>query len=300
MWVLALAVSILSAALCLRYFARRGERLYVLVVVGTSWSIGFFMFLVLPFDLEHAYCRRCRYTSAHAAAPRGNETANDVIAWEDQPSHCHCLPHPGIEALPTLIPAAYRVTMLLGYLMNDLLRSYISSGEFTSRGRLRDALRECAFFYVPFTVVGVGFLVYLISRQGLTLTAVRMLVTGLFNAIGLFILVAFLGYGLVEVSRQLRHLTLTHTLPLPLPLPLPLGAPPAVAPRGRHRPAALPALQGEGEPRGNPGDCRDTAEASGRCRFLQLEVAAGGLISRVYLSRVSRVYPSGGSRVYLP
>ncbi|EOD36667.1 hypothetical protein EMIHUDRAFT_455026, partial [Emiliania huxleyi CCMP1516] len=205
MWVLALAVSILSAALCLRYFARRGERLYVLVVVGTSWSIGFFMFLVLPFDLEHAYCRRCRYTSAHAAAPRGNETANDVIAWEDQPSDCHCLPHPGIEALPTLIPAAYRVTMLLGYLMNDLLRSYISSGEFTSRGRLRDALRECAFFYVPFTVVGVGFLVYLISRQGLTLTAVRMLVTGLFNAIGLFILVAFLGYGLVEVPRQLWH-----------------------------------------------------------------------------------------------
>ena len=99
MWVLALAVSILSAALCLRYFARRGERLYVLVVVGTSWSIGFFMFLVLPFDLEHAYCRRCRYTSAHAAAPRGNETANDVIAWEDQPSDCHCLPHPGLSLI---------------------------------------------------------------------------------------------------------------------------------------------------------------------------------------------------------
>jgi hypothetical protein len=93
--------------------------------------------------------------------------------------------------------------MLLGYVMNDLLRSYIGSGEFTQRGRIKDTLKGFAAFYVPFGLVSIVFLIYLLFSQGLTLTAVRMMVTGLFNAIGLFILVAFLGYGLVEVPRRL-------------------------------------------------------------------------------------------------
>ncbi|WP_289460342.1 LMBR1 domain-containing protein, partial [Klebsiella pneumoniae] len=86
----------------------------------------------------------------------------------------------GIDALPTLIPHAYRTTMLLGYVMNDLLRSYIGSGEFTQRGRVKDTLKEFAAFYVPFGLVSIVFLIYLLSSQGLTLTAVRMMVSGLF------------------------------------------------------------------------------------------------------------------------
>ena len=34
--------------------------------------------------------------------------------------------------------------MLLGYLMNDLLREYVASGEFTRRGKWLAALREAA------------------------------------------------------------------------------------------------------------------------------------------------------------
>lgn len=187
MWVLSLVIAVLAALLCVRHYAKVNERKYVLVVVAVSWSIGFFVFLVLPFDLEHAYCQRCL---------KRNPTDE---------SACTCLPYPGIEALRTLIPNAYRTTMLLGYVMNDLLRSYVGSGEFTRRGKMKDTLKEFASFYVPFTLVSIVFLIYLISSQGLTVTAVRMMVTGLFNAIGLFILVAFLGYGLVEVPRRMWH-----------------------------------------------------------------------------------------------
>ena len=48
------------------------------------------------------------------------------------------------------------VTMLMGYVMNDLIREYINSGEFTRRGRLRDAMREAAIFYIPALAIGVG------------------------------------------------------------------------------------------------------------------------------------------------
>ena len=47
------------------------------------------------------------------------------------------------------------VTMLLGYLMNDLLRAYIGSGEFTRRGRWCDALKEAAMFYIPAIFIGL-------------------------------------------------------------------------------------------------------------------------------------------------
>jgi len=123
MWFLSLIFAVVAALLCLRFYAKRGERKYVLFVVGVSWSIGFFLFLVLPFDLEHAYCKRCL---------KRNQL---------DPSVCTCLPYPGIDALPTLIPHAYRTTMLLGYVMNDLLRSYIGSGESTQRGRVKDTTR---------------------------------------------------------------------------------------------------------------------------------------------------------------
>ena len=46
--------------------------------------------------------------------------------------------------------------MLLGYLMNDLLREYVASGEFTRRGKWLAALREAAMFYVPAFAIGMG------------------------------------------------------------------------------------------------------------------------------------------------
>ena len=48
------------------------------------------------------------------------------------------------------------VTMLMGYVMNDLIREYINSGEFTRRGRFRDAMREAAIFYIPALAIGLG------------------------------------------------------------------------------------------------------------------------------------------------
>ena len=44
---------------------------------------------------------------------------------------------------------------------------------------------------------------YLVVHDGLTFTAIRALCRAFLNTIGLFILVAFLGYGLVEVPRNL-------------------------------------------------------------------------------------------------
>lgn len=65
----------------------------------------------------------------------------------------------GIEALKSLIPAVYALAMLSGYLMNDMLREYLNSGEFNRRGRIKDALWAALMFYGPLLIIGLVILV---------------------------------------------------------------------------------------------------------------------------------------------
>jgi len=195
MWQFAFVVAVLASILLLRLYAEKGTPYAIMIPVLISWSLGFFFFLVLPFDLEHALCRKCRQSLP--------------------PEECACLAGEGgmgIDQLKDLIPAAYTVTMLLGYLMNDLLREYVASGEFTRRGKWLAALREAAMFYVPALLIGMGFVVYMMIQTEITsekngfmtgLSNTKVLGRAMVNTLGLIILVGFLGYGLVEVPRSL-------------------------------------------------------------------------------------------------
>ena len=148
MWFSAALFALLAAAALLIHYAERGINILVLVTVGFSWALGFSYFLFMPFDIEHAMCLTCEKVKAANHQP---------------PDDCRCLPSPGIESLVTIIPYAYLITMLLGYLMNDAIREFINSGEFTTRGRIKDALWSALYFYVPALVIGLCFVVYLLS-----------------------------------------------------------------------------------------------------------------------------------------
>ena len=91
MWQAGLVVAVAAAVWLLRYYMEKGTRLYVMIPVVISWSLGFAFFLVLPFDLEYAFCRKCR---ADGKIPEGD---------------CACLMPQGmgIEVLLTGIPIAY-------------------------------------------------------------------------------------------------------------------------------------------------------------------------------------------------
>ena len=185
MWFFAGIFALASALGLLIHYADRSIKPNVLALVGLSWGLAFSYFFLLPFDIEHTLCRMC------------------MEATEDVNPFCRCLPSPGIGILETLIPIVYWITMLLGYVMNDMVREFMNSGEFSSRGRVKDALHAAVYFYVPAMIIGLCFVFYLMSTKGADFTDVRLIGRGMMNAIGLFILIAFLGYGLVEVPRQL-------------------------------------------------------------------------------------------------
>jgi len=191
MWFLGYMASFTIAVFLVRYYAEPRVSWGIKAIVTLSWGLGFSYFLVLPFDIGNAFCSNCE--RAHGS---GNASH----------SLCNCLPTAGIEFLEDLIPVVYTITMLLGYVMNDLLRGFLDSGEFTKRGRMKDTLIEAAKFYVPAAFIGLGFLIYMLAATGLTLQNLQGLGKGLMNAIGLFLLIAFMSYGLVEVPRHLWNL----------------------------------------------------------------------------------------------
>ena len=187
MWYFGFVFAITIAILLVRYYAEKRTGFYICSLVAFSWALGFSFFLVLPFDIEHAFCRACLAAARSASAAE----------------QCGCLPQEGIEAMTAIIPILYVLTMLMGYLMNDLIREYLMSGEFTRRGRMKDALREASYFYVPALVIGISVLLFLMLHDGLSFLAVKSIGRGFVNTIGLFILIGFLGYGFVEVPRNL-------------------------------------------------------------------------------------------------
>jgi hypothetical protein len=230
MWFLAYLAAFLIATFLVHYYAEQRTHFGVSLLVGFSWALGFSYFLVLPFDIAGAFCRACGGDLHPALGGGVGATAttgandDDVFLPEASPpstpglggavpaNECACFPSVGLEMLSDIIPVCYGLTMLNGYLMNDLLRSYLDSGEFTRRGRFKDAGKDAAIFYVPALLLGLVFVVYMVVHDGLTFDGIRALGRGFINAIGLFLLIAFLGYGFVEVPRDLFNKANTEGL----------------------------------------------------------------------------------------
>ena len=57
MWFLALAGALAMSLTLVRYYAERRMHCGIKALVAFSWALGFAYFLLLPFDIEHAFCR---------------------------------------------------------------------------------------------------------------------------------------------------------------------------------------------------------------------------------------------------
>ena len=87
MWQFAFVVAVLASILLLRLYAEKGTPYAIMIPVLISWSLGFFFFLVLPFDLEHALCRKCRQSLP--------------------PEECACLAGEGGMGIDCTVPYGY-------------------------------------------------------------------------------------------------------------------------------------------------------------------------------------------------
>ncbi|CEG81662.1 hypothetical protein RMATCC62417_15834 [Rhizopus microsporus] len=100
----------------------------------------------------------------------------------------------------------YWTSFCLTWFLIPMMQAYMNTGDFTISRRLRSALHINLRFYSIYVVVGFFGLVYLIFGNGYTTRdKIQSYVMAAANSWGLFLVIIFMGYGLVSVPRHFWH-----------------------------------------------------------------------------------------------
>ena len=123
-------------------------------------------------------------------------------------AHNECQPPYSLldpEVLPSLWRVVYWSSQFLTWLILPLMQSYSQAGEFTRWGRLKSSLWDNAIFYSSYLLIALILLIYVAVQPSLHLTwdRTKAIAAAASNTWGLFVLVLLLGYGLIEVPRNL-------------------------------------------------------------------------------------------------
>jgi hypothetical protein len=104
-------------------------------------------------------------------------------------------------SLDVLWSISYWSTQVLTWAVIPVLQGYAVSGAFSVGGRLWHSLKRLWVFYLVIGALAAAGVLGALAAGSLTLATLPALVFTLSNAYGLIVLVALLGYGLVEIPR---------------------------------------------------------------------------------------------------
>ena len=127
--------------------------------------------------------------------------AENVAVHECQPPYSYL----DRDVLPSLWRVVYWSSQLLTWLILPLMQSYSQAGEFTRWGKLKSSLWDNAIFYSSYLLIALILVIYVAVQPSLHLTwdRTKAIAAAASNTWGLFVLVLLLGYGLIEVPRNL-------------------------------------------------------------------------------------------------
>ncbi|KAI8325664.1 hypothetical protein GQ54DRAFT_191228 [Martensiomyces pterosporus] len=192
LWPLLLcgAVSLLVILRLLHtYGDRRRCAWYVQVAAVTSWYLPFTIVFILPFDFSSTLYRKCEHDCDEPAGYI-NDRFTRQLWW-----------------------SLYWIMYLLTWLALPIMMSYVDSGAFSFKDRLRESAWSNLQFYGISGAVGlfvVGYIALTRNYFGADLVAFLMAAA---NFWGLFLVIIFMGFGLVSIPRKLwRRGDLRHEL----------------------------------------------------------------------------------------
>ncbi|XP_032243067.2 G-protein coupled receptor-associated protein LMBRD2 [Nematostella vectensis] len=212
--------------LCLlHYFGNwRKQHILVTIAVFVAWYFSFVIVEVLPLDVSDTFYRKCLLenkpiqnttrlfqlvtlsNSSTTSPPNGtgHPTPASTTPGQDVPV---CLPpwsYLPKQALPDLWRVVYWSSQILSWLILPIMQSYSYAGDFTVRGKIKTALYENALWYGSYVIIFVVLLIYVIVRPDLELNGSQLAIIGITasNTWGLLLLVLLMGYGLVEIPRN--------------------------------------------------------------------------------------------------
>lgn len=108
------------------------------------------------------------------------------------------------EVFPNLWRIIYWSSQFLTWLILPMMQSYLKAGDFTVQGKLKSALIDNAIYYGSYLMICGVLLIYIALKPGVYLE-LKAIASSASNTWGLFLIVLFLGYALVEIPRSLYN-----------------------------------------------------------------------------------------------
>ncbi|KAI8382453.1 LMBR1-like membrane protein-domain-containing protein [Blakeslea trispora] len=175
--VLLLLVVVLTLS---RYGNLKQQAWYVTMACTIGWFFPFWIIFLLPLDLASTV-----YDDRKGRVPFAYVSESFlVVAWR----------------------VLYWTSFCLTWFTIPMLQAYVNTGEFTIAKRIKAAVHVNLRFYSIYVVVSVIGLIYLIFGNGLTTKeGIQSYVMAAANSWGLFLVIVFMGYGLVSVPRSLWY-----------------------------------------------------------------------------------------------
>ncbi|KAI8621628.1 LMBR1-like membrane protein-domain-containing protein [Chytriomyces sp. MP71] len=237
-----LGVLAVVVALLLWYFGDvRRHAWYSQVIAFVAWFFPFAIILILPLDLASTLHRKCQADSLALVSLQmganwtqlfvgSNSTDNSTVLLLDEVDSIlvslnqsavinnnmyatfkeyvseiceEPLAYVTREFLITFWTAVYWTLQALTWLVVPIMLSFVRSGDFTLGPRIWGAIKENVIMYAIMGVGGIAFLIYMIVAVKFTTEALTAILMAAANAWGLLLCTCMLGYGLVEIPRDL-------------------------------------------------------------------------------------------------
>ncbi|KAJ1901272.1 hypothetical protein LPJ81_003779 [Coemansia sp. IMI 209127] len=161
------------------YGDRRRCAWYVQVAAVASWYLPFTIVFILPFDFSSTLYRTCDQNCDEPAGYIGSSFTRDLWA------------------------VLYWTMYLLTWLVLPFMMSYVDSGAFAFKDRLRDAAWSNLQFYGISGAISILVVRYIALTRGFFGADLVAFLMALANFWGLFLVITFMGFGLVAIPRKL-------------------------------------------------------------------------------------------------
>ena len=232
---------IISGYLLYSYSNWFRQRIAVTIAVLVAWYFSFLIVLVLPLDVSSTAYKQCLLTvQSSNSLQNGTEVSPspDTSTAHPEQDINSAMSHAGEDVrvtttsnssatpplnegpeteckepysllgegvLPNLWRVVYWSSQLLTWAILPIMQSYTQAGEFTVWGKLRSALWDNMLYYASLLFIALILVIYIALQPnlGLNWERTKAIAAAASNTWGLFVLVLMLGYGLVEVPRNL-------------------------------------------------------------------------------------------------
>ncbi|UJR07691.1 hypothetical protein I4U23_011976 [Adineta vaga] len=172
------------------------------ITVFIAWFFSILIVFILPLDISLAIYQDCvTHPEPVTVKPPNNNNNNNSLA----PSCPLPWSYVNPQVYANLWRVVYWTSQVLTWLILPLMQSFRETGEFSIKGKIRYAIKANLIFYGTLLLIFVILVIYVATKVKMTSSNFMATLVAASTTWGLFLLVLMLGYGLVQVPKNIYN-----------------------------------------------------------------------------------------------